>query len=114
MGVRPRGRVQTKSNLTKSFNGRVDGQQQRSSTAVTKAEEGCSKDGPPVVLLKDPPPYLTDGGLFNLNRFKAKRKVLTSITELRYADNNALFALSEADLRKHPGCFCQSLPTPWT
>lgn len=57
MGVRPRGRVQTKSNLTKSFNGRVDGQQQRSSTAVTKAEEGCSKDGPPVVLLKDPPPH---------------------------------------------------------
>lgn len=54
MEARSRARVQTKSNPTNTFNGRVDGWQQRSSTSVTKAEEGCSKDGPPVVLFLMP------------------------------------------------------------
>ncbi|KAL2090150.1 hypothetical protein ACEWY4_014838 [Coilia grayii] len=44
--------------------------------------------------------YRTDGGLFNINRFRAKSKVLTSsIMELQYADDNALVAHSEADLQ---------------
>ncbi len=44
--------------------------------------------------------YRTNGRLFNLNRFKAKRKVnCTKITELKYADDNVIAAHSAKDLQ---------------
>ena len=44
--------------------------------------------------------YRTDGQLFNINRFRAKGKITTTtITELQYADDNALAAHSEEDLQ---------------
>ncbi|KAM3597096.1 uncharacterized protein V6R79_025895 [Siganus canaliculatus] len=44
--------------------------------------------------------YRTDGGLFNINGFRAKSKVLTSSNmELQYADDKSLVADSEADLQ---------------
>ncbi len=53
--------------------------------------------------------YRTDGGLFNINRFRAKTKVLTSsIMELQYADDNALVALSEADLQSIMDAFARA------
>lgn len=43
--------------------------------------------------------YRTDG-LLNINRFRAKGRTTTvSITELQYADDNAIVALSEEDLQ---------------
>ena len=39
-------------------------------------------------------------GLLNINRFRAKGRTTTvSITELQYADDNAIVALSEEDLQ---------------
>ncbi|KAJ8398444.1 hypothetical protein AAFF_G00426990 [Aldrovandia affinis] len=53
--------------------------------------------------------YRIDGRLFNLNRFKAKSKVLTStIMELQYADDNALVAHSEADLQSILNAFARA------
>lgn len=44
--------------------------------------------------------YRTDVQLFNINRFRSKgRTTTTSITELQYADDNALVAHSEEDLQ---------------
>ena len=44
--------------------------------------------------------YRTDGGIFNLNRLKARTKVnLNSIVELQYADDNVVCAQSENDLQ---------------
>ena len=44
--------------------------------------------------------YRTDGGIFNLNRLKARNKVnVNSIVELQYADDNAVCAQSENDLQ---------------
>ncbi|KAJ8398995.1 hypothetical protein AAFF_G00416620 [Aldrovandia affinis] len=53
--------------------------------------------------------YRTDDRLFNLNRFKAKSKVLTStIMELQYADDNAVVAYSEADLQSILNAFARA------
>lgn len=53
--------------------------------------------------------YRTDGGLFNINRFRAKTKVLTSsIMELQYADDNALVALSEEELQSIMDAFARA------
>ncbi|XP_060759866.1 uncharacterized protein LOC132870238 [Neoarius graeffei] len=53
--------------------------------------------------------YRTDSGLFNINMFRAKSKVLTSsIMELQYADDNALVALSEADLQSIMDAFARA------
>ncbi len=44
--------------------------------------------------------YRTNGRLFNLNRFKAKSKVnCTTITDLKYADDNVIAAHSAKDLQ---------------
>ncbi len=44
--------------------------------------------------------YRVDGGLFRLSRLKARRKIkTTSIMEIQYADDNAIFAQSESDLQ---------------
>ena len=53
--------------------------------------------------------YRTDGGLLNLNRFRAKSKVHTSsVTELQYADDNALVAHSEEDLQNILDAFARA------
>ena len=53
--------------------------------------------------------YRTDNGLFNINRFRAKSKVLTSsIMELQYADDNTLIAHSEADLQNIMDAFAKA------
>ncbi|KAL7404828.1 hypothetical protein ABVT39_019559 [Epinephelus coioides] len=53
--------------------------------------------------------YRTDGKLFNLNRFKAKSKVLhTSIMELQYADDCAVVAHTEEDLQTTLNAFTRA------
>ncbi|XP_064101351.1 uncharacterized protein LOC135212004 [Macrobrachium nipponense] len=47
--------------------------------------------------------YRTDGGIFNLNRLKARTEVnVTAIVGLQYADNNAVCAQTENDLTLLP------------
>ena len=44
--------------------------------------------------------YRVDGGLFKLSRLKAKTKIsTTSVMEIQYADDNAVFAQSKEDLQ---------------
>ncbi|KAJ8367192.1 hypothetical protein AAFF_G00324350 [Aldrovandia affinis] len=57
--------------------------------------------------------YRTDGRLFNLNRFKAKSKVSTTIIiiELQYTDNIAITAHCRRP-SVHPECLCQGIQGP--
>ena len=53
--------------------------------------------------------YRTEGGLLNINRFRAKSKVLaSSIMELQYADDNALVAHTESDLQDILNAFARA------
>ena len=53
--------------------------------------------------------YRTDGGIFNLNRLKARTKVsITSIIEIQYADDNAICALTENDLQMIMNAFANA------
>lgn len=53
--------------------------------------------------------YRMDGGIFNLRRLKAVTKTsITSIVELQYADDNAVFALSEQELQQILDTFAQA------
>ena len=53
-------------------------------------------DLPPGISIN----YRTDGGIFNLNRLKARTKVnINSVVELQYADDNVVCAQSENDLQ---------------
>ena len=66
-------------------------------------------------LIKDQLPagisiaYRMDGGVFNLCRLKARTKIrTTSLIEFQYADDNAICALTEADLQRILNAFADA------